>query len=540
MTRIYSILSFLLISSCLTAQSFFAPVSSHVEDQIIQGPCYVFSTVAAIEAEFKPQYGDQDFSEWYCYSECVLQGRPSTCFVMSSRIVSHAINYGMVNQTQHHAVTNSLNCPNPWPGEPYVPCIFECVDDSDFCKMNQVYVIGDPESGCIDQESNLAFEQNEVECMSTLNAPTIGKNLIPAQIKEAGDLVAAMDMYKKGAIACFSKWYAGENAHSVYIYGYMFDGGSEPIFYYKDSWPGAAGFKSGTLESMGEIDRVYFLNTTPGIACNNSTPDCNGISISGPSTLNCEEKAVYTVSNSAGGAVNWTVGNGLSLLSGQGTTQIQVGALPGNAPGQLNSSITATVQGCPPVSFPVTLIYQIYAPTGIHVLSPNWNANGETCPNTLLELMVNDSQNPIGTVSYNWNIGGATIVSGQGTNTVFVLTSPNPPPTYLAFSVQAVNGCGTSDWFHLYGETIDCGGGGGQFLQAPPISGSYLNGQLIFFNEKEISTDAQYQLFDFSGRLIKSGAISSNVMDVPGIPGGIYILHIKSGGTIHNQKIFVD
>ena len=108
----------------------------------------------------------------------------------------------------------------------------------------------------------------------------------------------------------------------------------------------------------------------------------------------------------------------------------------------------------------------------IQVLSPNWDSNGTTCPDERLELQVFG-----GTAPYTWISQGATILSGQGTSTLFVRTSGAETDTHLFFKVTDATGKSTSIMgqtdhracFFLceeYPELSICdqpdGGGGGQ------------------------------------------------------------------------------
>ncbi len=100
------------------------------------------------------------------------------------------------------------------------------------------------------------------------------------------------------------------------------------------------------------------------------------------------------------------------------------------------------------------------------VLSPQWNAQGETCPNTTIEL--NATSNEPGITRYEWKIGGATILRKNTKGDIIIVRTSSSSYINLDFQVRSISSiCGTSGWTRVTGRSINCNsspnppGGGG-------------------------------------------------------------------------------
>ena len=155
---------------------------------------------------------------------------------------------------------------------------------------------------------------------------------------------------------------------------------------------------------------------TPGSITGNTTP-CQG------------GNATYSI-GSVGGATTytWTVPSGASIISGQGTTSINV------AWGVNSGNVTVTAGNSCGTSGASTL-----AVTLLPLPAPPGTISGPSsvCDNT----SANYSVVSVSGVTYSWSVpNGATITGGQGTNAITVLWGLSSGDV----SVAAQNGCGNS------------------------------------------------------------------------------------------------
>ena len=96
------------------------------------------------------------------------------------------------------------------------------------------------------------------------------------------------------------------------------------------------------------------------------------------------------------------------------------------------------------------------------VMNPNWNAEGQTCSNCLLELGVISEPNRTDFLRYEWNIHGATLQSTLG-NGRYAFVKTKGPNTILYFAVRGVYQGGFSPWYSLNGITTSINDGNGPY-----------------------------------------------------------------------------
>lgn len=162
-----------------------------------------------------------------------------------------------------------------------------------------------------------------------------------------------------------------------------------------------------TINSSGTVSTSAISGPTP--VC----PNTNGL--------------IYTVVNTPGSTYSWTVPAGAAIVSGQGTNSIVVNW--GAAGGVITVTETASCGTGAPVNYNVTI-----------GTNPNTGAISGTspvCPNAA--NVVYTVNNTAGS-TYAWTVpAGATIVSGQGTNSIIV----NWGSTGGNISVTETTNCGT-------------------------------------------------------------------------------------------------
>lgn len=532
-----SILIF-LIGLCATFTAIQAqpiPVSTHSSSQIVQGPCYIFSTIAALESNAMQNGGSSmNFNEWQFYSSCVMGALGSTAGIMIPKSVEHFADHGAFSGA--HASPNAFTCPNP--NDFFAPCIadFNCAENSTWCENNMMY-ISTPESNCPDNE-NTNFEF----------MPSVGGalyNITPAadgsywkKISLTGQSNASKSNQIKtlldgntGVIANFVNWRTA-GAHSLFIYGY-----SGLSWNYKDSWPGEAGLQFGKLD-LSKLTEIYYISGTVQSA---NPPSCSK-SISGSGSVINETNYSLSGSGSASG-ISWSVSSNLAMVSGQGSTILKVRP---NTCNNTTGTITVTYNGNCTELKTVAINGASPVPNGIVVASPNWNAAGQTCPNTTLELFATNNSGH-SNLQYNWSIAGATLLSGQGTSSVMVKTPSSN--SYLSFRVRTKRAnCPYSQWRSLNGYSSasnpGCGlGGGGGWFRLGSNDPRALNFEDFFINHpsvEKVSVDvytiAGVRLFE--GQIDKNNPFFNiNDSDLTGLL--VIHVHDRSNGVSHSFKHWI-
>ncbi|MFI5149452.1 MAG: kelch repeat-containing protein [Bacteroidia bacterium] len=137
---------------------------------------------------------------------------------------------------------------------------------------------------------------------------------------------------------------------------------------------------------------------------------------------------VYSVTNTPGSTYNWTVPGGASITAGQGTNSITVSF--GASGGTITCTETSACGSGAPVTFNVTL--------GTTPVTPAITGTSPVCPGAT-GVVYSVTNNPGST--YNWTVpAGATITSGQGTNSITVSFGASGG----TISCTQTSACGTS------------------------------------------------------------------------------------------------
>ncbi len=151
------------------------------------------------------------------------------------------------------------------------------------------------------------------------------------------------------------------------------------------------------------------------------------------SNMMCANSGLFVYTTEQGFSdYSWTVSTGGTIVSGQGTYQIEVNwTTPGSKTVTVNYD---NASGCPaatPASFAVTVMGVPVAPgaiTGVDELCMGQNASYSVAP-------------VAGALSYDWTVpAGATIFEGEGTPAIKVFFGPGASSGNI--TVAAVNNCG--------------------------------------------------------------------------------------------------
>lgn len=502
------------------------PVSSDVNDQLLQGPCYIFATVAAIESKAMEIDGinDIDLYEWNLYSSGVLGGRSGNGQNMVEKVLQHAAEYGIYPSSSNPVPTSIFQLPNQ--NDPIVPGIAAftgCISDFSAGQITYAYV-GNPEASCLDDD-NVSFETNDISGTKYLYSHDSEMGYVHDTSPNVTEMKAHIDS-GKGLICFFTNWNGTGISHAVFVYGY-----SGSNWLYKDSWPGDAGLKNTELSMENCTDYYYLTGSVfPEIAsqCEGNI-DGNQI-ISGSSYYELENTSQYATN------ISWSVSDNLSIetQNGYGVTIVPTDCYTGT------STITCSYQELGNTcekDMEVTIESGSLQPESILVLSSVWT-NNTTCTNSLLELEVIDS-NPSFITTYDWDIQGASILI-QGNSTLIVRT-PNSP-SFLTFKVRAQReDCTFSDWKTLYGYSENCnqGGGGGAPLLANTSNVSFFEESILKFGNDGL----YYEVISLDGKTTKESLISSNQkVDLSLFKKQTVLLRLKdkNGRLLLNQKAYIE
>jgi hypothetical protein len=132
---------------------------------------------------------------------------------------------------------------------------------------------------------------------------------------------------------------------------------------------------------------------------------------------------------------------------------------------------------------------------------------------------------------YTWVVSGGSVVSGQGTNavTVFLGTAGN-----VKVVVVETNGfCNQSDTL-----TVKVSGLGSD-EGAVPLMRVYPNPSNGNFTVETPSPGAALSVFDLLGRRIHHEVMSSDRLELDGIPAGLYVVRAEQGGTVWEERLVV-
>ena len=523
-------LAFVLSLGTSMAQS--VPHSTHLSDQVVQGPCFIFAATAALESRALQSSangltaGAANFNEWQYFSKCALGGRPAGADGMIQNMLQFVRDYGA--SAGSHGNPTATNCPNP--NDPAVPCIadFSCTANATWARTNSMYSNTPDPGGCYDDQGT-DFELNIGGAHQFKLQPDGSGNLWGIEENPTATKIANRLSAGDGVIAMFNDWAGTGVYHAVFIYAKS--GGT---YSYKNSWPGAPQITSSALD-ISKCDRYYWIKGTV-VPTGPVSTNCD-YSISGNSTVPATGTRTYTLSGGTGSvsSISWTVPSTMTIVSGQGSSSLTVrsNTCSGATGATLSVSYSNGGSSCSASKSVTVYGTGSAAVNSISVLSPNWNSQGQTCPNTVLELQANDFTNPWDNTYYQWSIAGATILSGQGTSTLFIRTSSSSF-SYQDYKVRAKKGnCAYSGWTYLSGTSSSsyCGGGGGAF-RASLSSSRELSLEGVFVMAEDLKT-VEVQVVSPTGQVLQQAIVLRNrpTLNLEGIASGLVFVRMLNTQT---------
>lgn len=201
-------------------------------------------------------------------------------------------------------------------------------------------------------------------------------------------------------------------------------------------------------------------------ACRAVTQAVATLPISGTSTV-CTSNATFTINNlPAGCTVNWSHSSNLAYVSGQGSSTYTVKATSSTTSGA--GWAEALING-PCGSVTIRRVVWVGYPSMPYDIS-GFPYDGMQFPsNSYFNFIVWAQPIEQGVNSYEWNVVGGTILNGQSTFQIDVLTD-NAISGNIGFgvSVKVGNSCGWSPWLSRTGIVYDSGGGGGSTYSIYP------------------------------------------------------------------------
>ncbi|MCU0429214.1 MAG: T9SS type A sorting domain-containing protein [Cytophagaceae bacterium] len=262
------------------------------------------------------------------------------------------------------------------------------------------------------------------------------------------------------------------------------------------------------LQSESWVDRNCVLTEHPLILTLEGGPVALG-PITGSAELCANTSAMYQV-NSTSESIQWTC-TGCSIISGQGTTVVQVKKLATGLPAQLQASVNSCGQV-------ITKSFSILEKSVL--TTPVITGNADFCLNQPLDFSV---ENHSGS-QYQWEIpAGYTILSGQGTSSVTLINQGIPALGSL--TVTERNSCGNSlpaslalnpQSFSLSNAEFSCSPGAEVYVSVNSNS-TLVNGIIgidftLKFDANKLVASGNYQL----GTTAPAGTIVSINKNTPG------------------------
>lgn len=586
----YLILFFCLLApmQSMAWQIYEVPVSMHKTDQLVQGPCYIFATLAALESkaiQHTPNAvgeGQINFYEWLFYSDGVVGKGNWGGGVMITKTLEHMINRGAKNRVGHENPERS-QLPNlhlseivrdQLPGMAY----FQQNPDPEAQNCNDSWWdnFGDYVAGsggpCLDENNQPGVGPQgflvtnggtpDPDLHYKLELPSGWNGLWPFHRESAAVMNTPFELYKRhdqiervlrdeevGVIAIFEDYNGVELIeHAIFIYKKHGN-----LYWFKDSWPEPYDTNSpifvkpdstGKPLPLHELKEIFYI---PGVVKNQAPvvvpPDpisnpCDYI-IDGPGQVGGITR--YELKNGTKAATNiqWTVTGNLEIVEGQGTACIYVQSTNCGFVG-LSEDISVTYDNegttaCPESKTVTALGRLLSAPTSIQLNGPINNLN-QVCAGSAIQLeAVGGGNPPYPETYYDWQITGATILNGQGTPVINIQVS-GVPGAYQYYKVRANDDVcnNTTSWRTLSGYLASsCGGGGGVGIFPNVVATGDEVNFTGYFEETAGAKSVQMDIYSVDGRkLLSTKARSSDsVIRLGSLPKGVAIIRLYNPET---------
>lgn len=273
------------------------------------------------------------------------------------------------------------------------------------------------------------------------------------------------------------------------------------------------------------------------LSSSNLCTPISGASLSGPKIV-CTSGATFTINNlPTAYNVLWSCSSNMVYGSGQGTVTYTVSAAD---PSTSNEGWVRAILTGPCGEVQLTWNVWVGVPSIPYDIS-GFPYDGIQFPsNSNLNFIVWLQPTEQGVNAYEWVVGGGTILNGQGTQQVDVLTD-NVINGNLGFSVvvRVGSACGWSSGLSRMGLIVDSGGGGGSTFSIFPNPTSASSISISVSESKNTNNDmygieqiiTSVRIFDKMGQLViaknYSGIVRTVNLNISSLQKGIYLLKIN-------------
>ena len=255
--------------------------------------------------------------------------------------------------------------------------------------------------------------------------------------------------------------------------------------------------------------------------------------ITGPSSI-CSLGSIFTLNNRPSNlSVNWIHSSNLTYVGGQGTNNYTVQAANSAVSGMgWVKAIVSSSCGNDTIEKNVW-VGKPAKPTII-------------CPYPIVGLNSLIEANAVGpgAESYQWNVGGGTITSGQGTSDIWITTSSHCQYD-LTIRLTTSNSCGSSAQA-IKSIPFDCSGGITPLSVSPNPADNILTVEINNnktpdnLNNIDLKT-SELRIYDKMMTLKKQKQFKGDLVkiNVTDLQEGVYIIQLISGKKIYKEKIII-
>ena len=242
----------------------------------------------------------------------------------------------------------------------------------------------------------------------------------------------------------------------------------------------------------------------------------------------------YTVQGTNGLPVRWSVTGNLSISGGTTATSVTV---TGNGSG--GGQVTATVGAG---ACAVASSLNVTGGSGTPATPSGILGADQVDPSGKEEYTVS---NPRSNLTYQWQISGGSIVSGQNQSTVVV--DPNCPTNQMLVRVRAYNGCKYSGYASKSVDVLFCPN---NFSVYPNPTNDFLTVALTLDSSQKTKNQAlnssleefAVQLYNPQNIMVAEADAENRevILNVRNQPLGVYVLHILYQGKVYPHEILIE
>ncbi len=260
-----------------------------------------------------------------------------------------------------------------------------------------------------------------------------------------------------------------------------------------------------------------------------SLPEAAG-AISGPSSVCKNNSESYSVGTIAG-ATNyvWVAPSGASIVSGQGTTSVNVSFGPSATSGAISVNGSNTAGSGTPSLLAIA----------VNTI-PDVPATPQGPANVNLENTATSSYSTTGVASlFSWQILPANAGTISGTGTAAQVTWNNAFHGVAQLQVKAMNGCGESEWSTAFAVQVINTTGLNNKTEDIVVRTS--ESGYITLDMNTDADQANIMLIDLSGRMLLNTTVAGTGTQQLNqqLKSGIYIVAVQAGNFQFRKKILI-